>query len=272
MKTDSKLARAYRIARRGRRGGGFLPAAQALTIARGMAEAPADIYGGATLWGPYYREDAHGLREVGAVVPDCGGRNGRFQSGARNLGWYCNPWGESFIDGSGLAWGVVYQLPARRGESRFVAGYQFGGVDGGPTLDFATVYTVTNEESAEDGAYHSGAAAAADSMAQAAAEKESEYQAAWRAGCDYAEAAEAVTEARRNALALLKERRAAIAQAGGNAPAICRAIADSVAGWRHDIAEARATMAEAVESIWGEDNESGFCDGAGLDAMPGAST
>ena len=55
--------------------------------------------------------------------------------------FYCNPWAKVFLeDGSGLAWGVVYRLPARRGVSRFVAGYQFGGVDGGPSLDFGTVY------------------------------------------------------------------------------------------------------------------------------------
>lgn len=221
------------------------------------------------MWGPYYREDAHGLREVGEVAPDCGGRNGRFQNGRVRMGWYCNPWGESFKDGSGLAWGVVYQLPARRGVARYVAGYQFGGVDGGPTLDFATVYTIENEESAEDGAYHSGAAAAADSMAKSAAEKESDYQEAWRAGCDYTEAAEAVAEARREALQVLQERRAV---AGVQAPALCAAIRAHVAGLRATMTESRETMAEAVESVWGEDNESAFCDGAGLDAMPGAST
>ena len=168
MKTDSDITRAYRIARRN--GGRYLPATQALAIARGMVEtqarlsaqyaaisedpdatpgqisearakaARAGIYGGDSIWTPHWTEEGHGLREVGDVRPDCGGRNGVFQSGGRPVGFYCNPWAESFKDGSGLAWGVVYQLPARRGVSRFVAGYQFGGVDGGPSLDFGTVY------------------------------------------------------------------------------------------------------------------------------------
>ena len=233
------------------------------------AIARAGGYGSGRVWGPCYRDgDGDGLREVGDVGPG-GYRGAEWNNGARATGYYCNPWGESWgSDGDGLAWGVVYQLPARRGVARFVAGVQFGGVDGGPSLDFATVYESDSEESARDGARESGAMAAADSMAEAAAEKESAYQAAWRAGSDYAEAAEAVAEARRNALALLKERRAAMGQAGGNAPAICRAIADSVSAWRADMAEARATMAEAVESIWGPDHESAFIEGAGLDAMP----
>jgi len=261
MKNDSQISRAYRIARRNG-GGRYLPATQAVQIARGMIQT-GTIYGGATLWGPYYTEDGHGLRDVGAVTP-----SGDWHNGGRALGYYCNPWGESWgSEGDGLAWGVVYQLPARKGVSRFVAGYQFGGVDGGPTLDFGTVYESETEESAQDGAHHSGAKHAADSMAESAANKESDYQAAWRAGQDYAEAAKELAEARRNALAILSERRT-MKSSARNLPALCRAISDSVTAWRTTMAEARDTMAESYADIYGADNESAFTEGAELDAMP----
>lgn len=294
---DSKLARAFRIVRReaGRppfRAQGYTAplhrgesyahaadgmghAAHALSIARSMEAAPAPIYGGGP--GLPYAEPADAFRYVGRVVPDEGGRFSPWDTRG-DCGWTTDPYGDVFRDGTGLCYGVVYQLPARKGESRFVAGYEFGGMDGGPDLDLSTVYAIRDEETAEDGAYHSGATAAADSMAKAAAEEEREYQTAWRAGSDWAIHAEEVAEARQAALALLAERRQAKARAGDNLPAICSAIRDSVAGHVQTIREARERMAELAEGdaegliFWpGEERLKGaFCEGAGLDDMPEA--
>jgi len=232
-------------------------------------------YGSGRVWGPSYREGGDGLRYVGRVMPDCGGRNGHWDSRG-DCGHYTNPWGESFRDGSGLCFGVVYQLTGRDGRARFVAGFQFGGVDGGPSLDLSTVYESEGEESAMDGAQHSDASRAADDMAKRAAEAESDYQAAWRAGYDYAEAGEEVKRAREEARRILKERREAAALTPSLYPSLCGTIRGRVAALCEEIAEARAKRAELVVGdcdsayFWPGDGilQSAFCEGAGLAQFP----
>jgi hypothetical protein len=117
----------------------------------------------------------------------------------------------------------------------------------------------------------------ANELAKAAAEEEREYQTAWAAGRDWAEAKEEEAEARAAALALLAERRKAkAAGTWGDVPAICRAVADSVAGYVETIRESRAKRRELAAGDWeelifwpGEERLQGaFCEAAGLDAMP----
>ncbi|ARB05744.1 hypothetical protein [Synechococcus virus S-ESS1] len=196
----------------------------------------------------------------------------------RGDGYYTNPWGESFRDESGLCFPVVYQLTGRRGVARFVAGYEFGGVDGGPSLDLSRIYTCDSEEDAEAGAKYSGAIRAAEDAAKEAAEEESEYQTAWRAGSEYAEEMESIQNARRGALAILSERRALSRKHdAAEAPAICQAIRGQVKAARRRISEARARMAELLAGdcpdcyFWpGEERlRAAFCEGAGLDSFPG---
>lgn len=159
------------------------------------------------------RPENAGLRHVGNVEAECGGRNGYF-SNRDSCGWYTDPHGDVFKDGTGLCWGVVYQLPARDGKARFVAGYQFGGVDGGPCIDFGTIY----EEDRRDGYYSEStdefdaardAARAADSMAQIAAEDEREYQTAWQAGSIYGNCLEELAENRASIRAAIREMKGA---------------------------------------------------------------
>lgn len=293
---NSQIARAFRITRKepapahvkqgykaprfngvsyARPGDGQGVAAYHLEKARAMVAAPGTIYGGEPGGKPWAQEGA-GLRYVGRVVPE---PRREWQDSRGDCGWHTDPYGDVFRDGSGLCFGVVYQLPARKGAARFVAGYEFGGVDGGPSLDLKNVYTVECEESAESGAYHSGAVAAADSLAQNAAEKEREYQTAWQAGSQWAAAHEESTDARRDALDLLKERRAARA-AGPEFPTICATIRAAVKGHLATIRAARDRMAELAagdyESLYfrpgDETLQNAFCEGAGLDAMPGVNT
>ena len=223
--------------------------------------------------------EAFGLRHVGNVEAESHGGRNAF-SNRDSCGWYTDPYGDVFRDGTGLVWGVVYQLPARNGCARFVAGYQFGGQDGGPCLDLGNVYesesmrgadcAPTDHDDARD------AARAADSMAERAAEQEREYQTAWALGRAYDDARQEALEARTAALALLKERRAAKAKAGGLLPAICAAIRDSVAGHVETIREARDTMAKALEGegphglcvYMGDDEKAAFCEAAGLESFP----
>jgi len=141
-----------------------------------------------------------GLRLVGRVQAEPGMRNGYW---SESSGWYTYPDGETYKDGSGLCYGLVYQLPARGGQCRFVAGYEFGGHDGGPTIDFSDIREESTRYSYQvvpDGKVYQGTetnpadmetardmARAADSMAARAAEKEREYQTAWQAGNLYGE-------------------------------------------------------------------------------------
>lgn len=227
------------------------------------------------------KPEAFGLRFVGRVTPESHG--GRTWDTRESCGWYTYPHGDVFKDGTGLCFGVVYQLPARDGCARFVAGYEFGGQDGGPCLDLGNVYTSESArglncsyEGAQGHDDARDAAWAADSMAKRAAEREREYQTAWALGNVYAEARQEVTEARTAALALLKERRAAMTEAGANLPAICRAIRDSVAGYVETIRDARERMAKALKGdgpdglcvYMGPDEKAAFCDAAGLDSFP----
>ena len=184
-------------------------------------------------------------------------------------GYYDNPHGESSRDGSGLVWGVVAQLPGKGGKARFVAGYRYGSTDGnGATFDLGDIFTAEGEEhesAQRDAAY------TADSMAQHAAETEQEYQAAWGAGSLWADLGEQVKTARTNCLAILAERKAF---KGTQAPALCRAITDSVTAWRKDIAEARQERAALASGgqepfwfYWTERDTTqlaGFAEGAGL--------
>lgn len=228
------------------------------------------------------KPEAFGLRFVGRVTPESHGGRDTWDT-RESCGWHTDPYGDVFKDGAWLCFGVVYQLPARDGCARFVAGYEFGGQDGGPCLDLGNVYTSESArglncsyEGAQGHDDARDAARAADSMAERAAEREREYQTAWALGNVYAEARQEVTEARTAALALLKERRAAMAEAGANLPATCRAIRDSVAGYVETIRDARERMAKALEGdgpyglcvYMGQDEKAAFCDAAGLESFP----
>lgn len=222
--------------------------------------------------------EAFGLRYVGQVGPE----SRRFTSEGRGEGWLTDPFGDVFKDGTGLCYGVVYQLPARDGCARFVAGYQFGGIDGGPTLDLATVYTSESARGDDckpvDHDDARDAARAADHMAQRAAEKEREYQTGWQLGRIWEEAREEATAARREALALLAERRAARGT-GEGFPAICAAIRGQVRLALATITTARETMRKAVEGdgphglcvYMGADEKAAFCEAAGLATFPAES-
>lgn len=233
-----------------------------------------------------------GLRLVGRVMADT--PRGDIWDNRENSGWYTDPYSDVFRDGTGLCYGVVYQLPGRNGESRFVAGYQFGGCDGGPTLDLANIYAepaayyvpLRKTSTGTYGGYWSyqdnaremdsarTAAYAADSMAQHAAEQEREYQTAWAAGSRYADESHDVQVNRDFLRDILKERREVKGQAGY--PALCKALRAQVADLLRDIAKGRKSMRELADGdyrdliFWtGEERlRDAFCEGAGLDKFP----
>jgi hypothetical protein len=193
---------------------------------------------------------AAGLREVGRV--EANGRDIWDKHG--RSGWYTAPCC------TGLAWGVVYQLPGHKGTSRFVAGYVMN-IDNGPVVDLSQVYVEPRGHgdrwnvSPQDLDAARTAARAADSMAKHAAEEESEYQAAWQAGNRYADLGEEIAVDRAKIIALCRERREAMrvnarlnAGVSGDSPAwscnaICAAIRESVTSALERVQEARRTRA-----------------------------
>lgn len=250
-----------------------IPADNAAAVAaRGKltrARHRAGLYHGPDAWARVYPDTDSAFRDTVAAHDVTG-------AGIDHNGWYDNPHGESFRDGSGLCFGVVCQLPGRDGKARYVAGYQFGDCEGGPSLDLSTIYESPAESSWDTPDSMVEAARAADSMAESAAEKEREYKTAWGAGSAYADKLESEEAARAEALAILKERRAARATDPGAYPALCAAIrgkVESLVELIRESREERATLANGDSDpfyFWtGEERLRGaFCEGAGLDRFP----
>lgn len=226
---------------------------------------------------------ATGLRLVGRVVPDT--ERGNIWDSRGDCGWHTDPSGDVFKDGSGLCFGVVYQLAGRDGHARFVAGYEFGGVDGGPTLDLDNVtheFVRGDETSPQDLAGAQKAARHADCLAKVAAETEREYQTAWRAGANWSDLLQEEQSDRAELLQLLSERKRQIRGAAWTsgseefAPAICRVIEREARRLYARIMESRAERRELASGdsgdliFWtGETRlQEAFCEGAGLQVFP----
>jgi hypothetical protein len=227
---------------------------------------------------------ATGLRFVGTVKTEGERRNGPWSrengKGVPSSGWTTDPHGDIFQDGTGLVWGVVYQLPARDGCARFLAGYQFGGTDAGPTLDLSRVFSSRSARgdygTARDHDDACDAAIFADEMAKRAAEQEREHQAAWGAGQQWAELAADVKTARREALALAREMREIRTAAPAKWPAAACAMRARFADLWESLNTDRRKMRELADGdhetlgFWTGDKalREAFAEGAGLDAFP----
>lgn len=214
---------------------------------------------------------AHGLRFVGRVAADT--PRGEIWDKRESSGWYADSYQDRLI------YGVVFQIPAHKGQSRFVAGYMTSDDASGALIDFSTVYTSVSGKggtwgSAQDDDDARDAARAADSMAQHVAEEEREYSTAWQAGAQWADEQEAIREARQEALAILRERRAVKGQPGF--PALCKAIRAQVESLLETIQEARAKAAKLASGEYGElyfwqgDKrlQGAFCEGAEIQSFP----
>jgi len=232
-----------------------VPAASALELARADVAAGKKRYPAERIYAPATRQESGltfvevnraGFRLVGNVEPE----KAQFHnSRTGELGWFTDPFGMSARDGTGLCWGVVYQLPGRDGKPRFVAGYVMGGMDDeNPTLDLRDVragdYGDNWGRDPRDFDAARDMARIADSMAQRAAEEEREYQSAWQAGSLYSSLGEEVAAERADVLKLLQERKAAKGAADPSAyPTICATIRGHVASALKAIEVARAKRA-----------------------------
>jgi hypothetical protein len=191
---------------------------------------------------------AFGLRLIGKVETESYGGRDCWNEHDSEGGWFTDPFGDVFRDGTGLCYGVVYALAGRGGLPRFVAGYEMGGYDSGVTLNLRDIFTGERggawDSDPKDQEAAREAACRADDMARRAAEEERAYQAAWQAGRRYADCGEELDAARKGARELLAERRALRGTAGF--PAVCTAIASTVAAFRatmRKMREERAALA-----------------------------
>lgn len=226
--------------------------------------------------------ESFGLRHVGDVTPEFRYWDSLWRRNDQ-IGWTTEPHGDYFRDGTGLVWGVVYQLPARNGRSRYVPGFQFGGVDGGPTLDFSSIHE--SADGGPDSKAARDAARDADEQARIAAEREREYQSAWQAGAMWRDKGDQLDSIRSRLLVKLDSRRSAKAdlQAAGLVPSVtwdslCDMVREHVRGQLESMAELRRERAELAAGDgseylsfwpWDERLRAAFCDGAGLDRFPG---
>jgi hypothetical protein len=206
---------------------------------------------------------AAGLRFVGAVDAD----NREWSRRDPPRGWYTDPDGDACRDGSGLCWGEVYQLPARRGVARFVAAYRMGGTADGLVVDFGTIHTTNARDpngysqSERYTAEETDVVTAADELARIAAEHEREYQEAWRAGSDWSDAGDRIANDKRELRSILTERRT-IGKKDPRFPALCRTIKARVLDLCERITATRKERDNLIDSI-PRQLRTAFNDGAG---------
>lgn len=239
-------------------------------------------------------DDGQGaFRFVGAAVteyPRHGG--GWFERQRGGGGWYTDPYGDVMKDGGGLCWGVVYQVPARDGRARFVAGYEFGGVDSGVTLDLSRVWTAEDRGDAwnvdpKDFKAAQEAARHANQLAERAAQEERDWQSAWRAGVEWTEKGAEISALRRATIPLIAELRDARRSFADAAPSqrfsrLCDAVRAQVSRVTQRIAELREDRARLARGDGDGGREDfltfypdarlrdAFNDGAGCAAIPAA--
>lgn len=200
----------------------------------------------------------------------------RYEGGPDHNGWITDPYGDTSRDGSGLVWGVIAQLSGRGRKCRFVAGYQFGGTDNGPTFDFSRIYESDGEDSKSA---IEEAARAADSMAEHKAEQEREYQTAWAAGNVWREKGDEMSDLRKEALSVLSERRE-LKKDPSFSPdryaALCGLVKSRVESILETLSDLKAERDRLRDGdfpdlyFWPGDSrlQAAFCDAAGLQDFP----
>ncbi len=194
----------------------------------------------------------------------------RFVGYADELSQYSRDMGPYGTDdyGDSAIRGTVYQLPGRKGISRFVTGYQEGEMRASRSrnrrwaelnpdsaaLDLRHIYESGPREDCRTNYGYpdciAEAARAADQLAECAAEQEREYQEAWQAAMQWYELAEEITDATSAARRLVKDMRAAIKSGIDAAPSICQALRDRLRELLEEREELRNKREELADSFW----------------------
>lgn len=194
---------------------------------------------------------AVGLRFVG-FADELVGR------GISHRGWFTD------ADGSyEVLRGAVYQLPGRKGRTRYLAAYREGsegkrgwtdmGYDGAAAIACREVFE--SERGDSDAYYHyrggdapdaaREAARRADSIAETVARDQREYNDAWQAARRWSDLANGIAAARTEARQLVADMRAAIKSGATAAPSICAALRQTL----RSLVDAAAELKAERESI-----------------------
>ena len=132
--------------------------------------------------------------------------------------------------------GIVYQLPARRGQTQYVYGYA------DPNNDDCALLCFDVEADKAD------AARAADRFAEVCAETERDYQRAWHAGREYEGLEDEIKSMRKEALTIAEEMRAA-KRASIVAPTICATLRGKIVSLYRSIQTSRKKRAELLDNF-----------------------
>ncbi|RNJ49381.1 hypothetical protein D1O30_06975 [Methylocystis hirsuta] len=168
--------------------------------------------------------------------------------GIRHQGWYTDDDG---ISGEVLR-GAVWQLPARRGVARYIAGYKDPNNKGAAFVDldiisFAPAASLSRlGDLANESAKHD-AARRADSIAERNAKRERDYNAEFHAGSEWSDMAEQITRIRQETLALLRELRPLRHAATIEVPTICKHLRRDIESGLAEIHKLRRRRAEIFD-------------------------
>jgi hypothetical protein len=163
-----------------------------------------------------------------------------------HTGWYTR-----FEDYNEKTCGVVFQLPARNGKPRYVAGFS----DPANKINERSSASVSFDQFYDD---KMDAARAADRLAELMAEESCEYDEAWQAGSHYADLAREVATLRKEALELIQEAKQAAGIMRNAFPALCSAIRASIQGTLAEIQELRKERAKLLDEFG---RHEGFAEG-----------
>ncbi len=195
---------------------------------------------------------AAGLRFVGFADEISKAQHSR---AVDHTGWYLNEFQDESVRGA------VWQMEARNGAPRFVAGYDdpYNGradSDGAACISFDEIFT--GERGDDESPNHSGAAMEAairaDGIAESMAETEREYQAASSAGFEYSELAGEISATRRQTIQLIRElKTAAKLISADSVRASCAALRATIKRNLDEIKEAREKRRELFDEFGSHD-------------------
>lgn len=175
---------------------------------------------------------------------------GTYSDVCKKLGWRCDHTGW-YLDREfqeEVTEGIVYQMPARKGQTRFMIGRTDPNNPGSALL--------------EDAIYHDleSAARACDSLAQVCAEEESEYQEAYREGQKAADMLNESHDEHQECRELVREiNKLKVGQAAGAMPAICSTLRSKVRSLRDSYRSAFRKAKKIIDDVGSWQKEAFDC-------------
>lgn len=182
--------------------------------------------------GHFYLENPSGMLRLVGTADEVAKAEGSWHL-IEHTGWYMDEFQDETCRG------VVYRLPARKGESLFVPGFTTSYNDDGATLDFRLIF-----DDALDCARY------ADELARVYAKREREYQAAASARSRFDELTDDIADLRTiiATCSELRKWRRMNAAAVADSP-VCTLLRENVRDWLDTIAEHRKARADLADDF-----------------------